>query len=303
MLWLHILQRAETTMSSRPIARSLGHIAGLAAGCVATALLAACSAKDTAPPAEAGIESVAGTLRYTELATLSDAAVVEVELADVSVADGPADIVSSQRIRNPGPFPVHFKLDYAPDRIDPTHRYTVQARIREGDRVAFATDTAYPVLTGGNPKTVDIAVVAIGAGETAGAVGATTEPAERPLEGTLVSGSVTSKYSASFRNGSLVSIQEDRDAGAAGKAGAEYQFKEGRLLRYIELGTRIDGAARQQVEFDFAFDDTGEMLAARKTVDDRAMKPDIADIYAARNRADLLRNHALALKASRNHVH
>jgi putative lipoprotein len=290
-------------MSSRPIARSLEHIAGLAAGCIAAMLLAACSAKDTGAPAEAGIESVAGTLRYTDLVTLSDTAVVEVELADVSVADGPADIVSSQRIRNPGPFPVHFKLDYAPDRIDPTHRYTVQARIREGERLAYATDTAYPVITGGNPKTIDIAVVAIGAGETAELVAATTAPAERPVEGTLVSGSVTSKYSASFRSGSLVSIQEERDAGDAGKSGAEYQFKEGRLLRYIELGTRTGAAGKQQVEFDFAFDDTGEMLAARKTVDDTAMKPDISDIYAARNRADLLRNHALALKASRDHAH
>lgn len=290
-------------MSSRPLARSLGHIAGLAAGSIAAVLLAACSPKDAAAPEVAGMESVAGTLRYTDLAALSDAAVVEVELADVSVADGLAAIVSSQRIRNPGPFPVHFKLDYAPDRIDPTHRYTVQARIREGERLAFATDSAYPVITGGNPKTVDIAVVAIGAGEATDVAAAKTAPAERPLEGTLVSGSVTSKYSASFRNGTVVSIQEERDAGDAGKAGAEYQFKEGRLLRYIELGTRTGAAGRQQVEFDFAFDDTGEMLAARKTVDDTAMKPDIADIYAARNRADLLRNHALALKASRDHAH
>ena len=184
------------------------------------------------------------------------------------------------------------------------HRYTVQARIREGDRLVFATDTAYPVITAGNPKTIEVAVVAIGSDETADTSAVTsTAPAERPLEGTLVSGGVTSGYSATFRNGSLVSIQEDRDAGALGKAGAEYQYKDGRLLRYIELGTRIESAGKQQVEFDFVFDDTGEVLAARKTVDDAAMKPEDADIYAARNRADLLRNHALALKASREHGH
>lgn len=288
---------------SRLTDRPLEHILKLAQACIAMAVLAACSGKEDGPPALTGIDSVAGTLTYSELTTLGNDAVVEVELADVSV-DGLADIVSSQRIRKPGQFPVHFKLDYPSDRIDPAHRYTVQARIREGERLVFATDTAYPVITGGNPKTVEVAVIATGPSEAAEASTATSvAPAERPLEGTLVSGSVTSQYSATFRQGALVSIQEDRDAGTAGKAGAEYQFKEGRLLRYIELGTRNDDAGKQQVEFDFAFDDTGELLAARKTVNDTAMKPDDADIRAARNRADLLRNHALALNASREHGH
>jgi putative lipoprotein len=289
---------------ARPITRALEHIAGLAGAFVAVAILSACSGKESAAPAEAELVAVAGTLTYGELTTLSDDAVVEVELADVSVADGPAEIVSSQRIRRPGQFPVHFKLDFPPERIDPTHRYTVQARIREGDRLAFATDSAYPVITAGNPMTVEVVVIAVGSAETADeSVAAESAPAERPLEGTLVSSGVTSRYSATFRNGSLVSIQEDRDAGGLGNAGAEYRFKEGRLLRYIELGTRNEAAGKQQIEFDFAFDDTGEMLAARKTVNDTAMKPEDADIHAARNRADLLRNHALALKASREHGH
>lgn len=289
-------------MSSRPFARPLEHIALLAGACLVAVVLSACSRDQPPAAAEPGTESIAGTLTFGELATLGDEAVVEVELADVSVA-GPAEIVSVQRIRKPGPFPVHFKLDYPASRIDPTHRYTIQARIREGDQVAYATDAAYPVITAGNPKTIEVAVVAIGSGESAAAVAASLAPAERPLEGTLVNGGVTSKYSATFRNNSLVNIQEDRDAGSLGKAGAEYQFKEGRLLRYIELGTKAAATGNEQVEFDFAFDDTGELLAARKTVNNTAMKPDDGDIRAARNRADLLRNHALALKASREHGH
>jgi len=280
----------------------LGHIASLARAGAVLVLLSACSGKDPGAP-DPGLASVAGTLSHPELVTLSDEAVVEVELADVSVADGPATIVSSQRIRKPGQFPVHFRLDYSPDRIDPSHRYTVQARIREGDQLAFATDTAYPVITAGNPQTLDVPVIAIGAGGDGVAAAALSAPAERPVEGTVSNDGVTSSYSATFRNGTIVGIQEDRDAGALGKAGAEYQFKDGRLLRYIELGTRKGAAGAEQVEFDFAFDDTGEMLAARKTVNDTAMKPEMADINAARNRADLLRNHALALKSSRDHGH
>ena len=84
---------------SRPIARSLEHIAGLVGTLVVVVILSACSKKEAPSPAETGVDSVAGTLSYRELTTLSDDAVVEVELADVSVADGPAEIVSSQRIR------------------------------------------------------------------------------------------------------------------------------------------------------------------------------------------------------------
>lgn len=53
-------------------------------------------------------------------------------------------------------------------------------RDREGERLAFATDTAYPVITGGNPKTVDIAVVAIGVGETAHVVAGRLLPRNGP---------------------------------------------------------------------------------------------------------------------------
>jgi putative lipoprotein len=284
-----------------PVFRALRQIAGLAWTGAVIALLAGCSGRETDATVDAGLASVAGTLSFPELVTLGDDAVVEVELADVSVTDGPAVVVSTQRIRKPGQFPVHFRLDYAPDRIDPTHRYTVQARIREGDQLAYATDSAFPVITAGNPRSLDVPVVAIGSGDPAPAISALAQ--EKPLQGTLASGGVNSTYSATFRNGSIASIQEDRDAGTLGKSGAEYQFKDGRLLRYVELGTRKGAAGPEQVEFDFAFDDTGELLAARKTVNDTAMKPDLDEINAARNRADLLRNHALALRSSREHGH
>lgn len=263
----------------------------------ALVVLTACSS-DTAPGDEGtSLDAVAGVLTYTERTQLSPEASIEVELADVSNADG-VEIVSTQRIRNPGQLPVHFRLEYAPERVDPTHRYTVQARINDGGRIVFATDTAYPVITEGNPRTVEVAMIAIGGG-TATSASAVSEP---PLEGTLTASGITATYSAHFEGSQLLSIQEERDAGAAGKAGAEYQFKEGRLLRYVELGRRDGPAGSSQVELDFAFDDTGELLAAVKKVDDAGVKPDETEIDAVRNRADLLRNHALALKASREHA-
>lgn len=282
--------------------RSLEHIVGPALAVAAVLLLGACSRNEDSAMDIATVDAVTGSITYRERIALTDAAVVEVELADVSVADGPAEVISTQRIRSPGQVPVHFRLEYSAERIDPAHRYVVQARIREGDRLAFATDTAFPVITEDQPRTVEVVVVPIGSGPSQEALEDISREAEPPLEGVLVTAAGTARYAANFVDGSLVSIQEDRDLGPLGKAGVEYQFKEGRLLRYLESGTRNAPGGTLRVEFDFAFDDTGEMLAVRKTVNDAATKPDEAEIDAARNRADLLRNHALALQSSRGHT-
>ncbi len=290
-------------MSLRPTHHALEHIALLTTWVLSAALLGACSKEEPTAPAESPLEAVTGSITYRERMALTDAAVVEVELADVSVADGPAEIVSTQRIRSPGQVPVHFKLEYPASRIDPSHRYTVQVRIHEGDALAFATDTAYPVITQGNPQIVAVEVIPVGSSTSGPSDTNTSVKTASSLDGSLVTGNVTAHYTANFESDRLVSIQEDRDLGAKGKASADYQFKEGRLMRYVELGRKTGPGGSQQVELDFAFDDTGEMLAARKTVNDSAAKPDETEIDAARNRAELLRNHALALKASREHAH
>jgi putative lipoprotein len=290
-------------MSLRPTHGTLEHIACLVAWLLAASLLGACANGEGPTPAESTTEVVTGSITYRERIALTNAAVVEVELADVSVVDGPAEIVSTQRILRPGQVPVHFKLEYPAARIDPSHRYTVQARIREGDRLVFATDTAYPVITMGNPLVAQVAVILVGSATTESGIGNVSATTTTSLDGTLVAGNVTARYSANFENDRLVSIQEDRDLGAMGKASADYQFKEGRLLRYVELGSKPQAGGSQKTELDFAFDDTGELLAARKTLNDASSKPDKAEIDAARNRAELLRNHALALKSSREHAH
>lgn len=289
----------------RPVLLERGlfrHIVLLACSGLVVLALAACSqGEDAAPPAATA--AVAGSINYSAGAELAESAVVEVELVDVSTTDGLSEVISVQRLRNPGPFPVRFRLEYPPDRIVPTHRYTVQVRILQGEQVAFATDTPYPVITQGNPSVVDIEMIAIGsAGESVAQVA--SEPS---VEGTLATDGMTASYAAQFEDGKLVSIQEDRDAGPAGKASAEYQFKEGRLLRYLELSRRGGGSsgstAMSSVELNFVFDDTGELLAATKTIDNTGAMPDTAEIDGARNRAELLRNHALAAKASRDHAH
>ncbi len=135
----------------------------------ALALGVACSG-DAGPDPNGGGESsggqrqdsVSGTVYYHERLALTPKASLIVELRDTSYADAPSQVIASQTIDNPGQVPIKFRLPYNPDLIDSRNRYSVSARIVESDgRLAFTNDTAYDVLTEGNPKRVDMLLVLV----------------------------------------------------------------------------------------------------------------------------------------------
>lgn len=267
-----------------------------------------CARDDGAEDTSVESAAVAGTVTYVDGTPLGQDAVLEMQLLDVSTEDTPA-VIGSQRTRNPGQIPLHFKLDYAADVIDPTHRYTVQARIFEGDVLRFATDTAYPVITDGNPQVVDVQVVPVGSAPAAGNTPVNDASAEStaapPISGQVTTPAGTADYLAYLEGERLVRIEEERTL-VDRVTRAEYQYQDGRLLRYIEMNrvrSTPEGGAGTDIMLDFAFDDTGELLAARKTIGEQPARPQESEIEAARNRADLLRSHALALQATRTHAH
>lgn len=140
---------------------------GLASGVLALALVAAACAPYDATT-EAVIEpvgadaSVRGTITYRERIALSPDAVVTVQLRDTSYADAAAVLIDEQIISNPGQVPIDFNLRYASDEIDNRNTYSVSAVITEGDgRMAFTNDTAYDVITRGNPRRVDMTLVMV----------------------------------------------------------------------------------------------------------------------------------------------
>lgn len=108
-----------------------------------------------------GGAAVSGTLTYRERIALPPGAVAVVQLLDVSLADAPAVLIAEQRIANPGSAPIAFRIGYDPARIDARRTYAVQASIRDGDRLLFANDTVYDVLTGGRPDRVDMALAPV----------------------------------------------------------------------------------------------------------------------------------------------
>ena len=106
--------------------------------------------------------SINGTITYRERLTLSPGASVVMELRDVSYADAPAPLIARQTISDPGQVPIKFKVEYSREDIDSRNRYSISARIIESDgRLAFTNDTAYEVITRGNPDQVDMRLVLV----------------------------------------------------------------------------------------------------------------------------------------------
>jgi putative lipoprotein len=149
---------------------------------VAAALLAAMGG-----PALA--QSIHGTATYRERIALPPTAAFEATLEDVSRADVPADVIARTRVAPAGNPPIRFEIPVDLARIRPDRRYVVRGRILESDRLMFATDTSYSVLTQGHGTTVAMMLRRAGSGTSApsGSPTPSTPPqprSARPLEKT-----------------------------------------------------------------------------------------------------------------------
>ena len=135
------------------------------------ALMAVVGCQAEPEPANATLEipsgrdpdaSVSGTVTYRERLALTPGATLVVELRDVSYADAAAPLIARQTITEPGQAPISFKVEYSREDIDSRNTYSVSARIVESDgRLAFTNDTAYEVITRGQPSRVDMLLVLV----------------------------------------------------------------------------------------------------------------------------------------------
>ena len=106
--------------------------------------------------------AVTGTITFDGDQTIPEGAVMEVQLRDVSYLDAPAPLIASQTIDDPGRFPVDFAVPYEPGDIDDRAIYGLQVRVTLHDRLIFINDTAFDVLTRGNPsRGIDMWVIAV----------------------------------------------------------------------------------------------------------------------------------------------
>ena len=137
--------------------RSIKNRAVVAAGIlIALFLLSGCQSSS------GSAKSIRGTVDYRENLELTADATLRVRLYDTSYADASAELIAEQLIPNPGQVPIAFNLGYDPDALDPSNTYSISASIIEaGDRLAFTNDTAYDVVTRGNPSNVNMLLVMV----------------------------------------------------------------------------------------------------------------------------------------------
>ncbi len=110
----------------------------------------------------AGEAAVRGTVTYRERIALTEGATLKVRIRDTSPADAGAALIAEQVISDPGRVPIRFEVPYHRSDIDSRNTYSISARIEEADgRLAFISDTAYDVITGGNPSTVEMVLVMV----------------------------------------------------------------------------------------------------------------------------------------------
>ena len=134
-------------------------------------VLAAAACRSEPAPANATTEipsgrqpnaAVSGSVTYRERLALTPDATLIVELRDVSYADASAPLIARQTIPGPGQVPIRFRVEYSRADIDERNLYSIQAKIIEADgRLAFTNDTAYEVITDGNPNRVDMLLVLV----------------------------------------------------------------------------------------------------------------------------------------------
>jgi putative lipoprotein len=92
--------------------------------------------------------TITGTVSYLQRIALPSNAVVQIELEDVSRADAPAFILSSQQlIAGDRQVPFSFSLNYDAASIVETGRYNVRARIFIDGTLRWMSDTATRVIT------------------------------------------------------------------------------------------------------------------------------------------------------------
>ena len=119
----------------------------------AAALLGGCQASGPA---------VSGTVSFPPEPALPADATLTVQLLDVSLQDAPSVLIAEQVIDDPDPGGTRFEVRYDADDIESSNTYALLAAITDSEeRLLFVNDTAYDVITWGNPDSVDMELVAV----------------------------------------------------------------------------------------------------------------------------------------------
>jgi putative lipoprotein len=243
---------------------------------------------------QATTSHITGTLTYGEPVTLANGSVLELRLTDVSVSDGPALEIATTTVDDIRALPYQYSLGYDASKIDPQHRYTIDARILSNGVPRYSTDTAYEVLTQGRGAQRDITVVANGGNSAiAATIAAGTGAAaaqEQIFQNEVRAGADISLYRAGLLDGHIVWLEEDRSNGTPQPLHARYEFKGALVMHYAD-----------STSLEVKFDERGRPVSVNKNQQPLKLDTQTEAISTIRNRAALLRSHALAASEARAH--
>lgn len=116
------------------------------------------------PTEAAAMAAVTGTAFYRERMAVPPGTRFEAVLLDVSRQDVAAKELARTVIEEAGQPPYAFTLRYDPGQIDPRMSYAVRAELRHEDRLLYATDTVYPVITRNAGNRVEVLLRRVPAG-------------------------------------------------------------------------------------------------------------------------------------------
>ena len=104
----------------------------------------------------ASAATITGSATYRERITLPPDAAFEATVEDISRADAPATVIGKVHFMPAGQVPIHFEIPYRESGVQPSHRYSVRARITAQGRLLYTTTHVHPVLTQGAGDTLDM---------------------------------------------------------------------------------------------------------------------------------------------------
>lgn len=255
----------------------------LTLACALATWISGCSRE----PATA-VTQITGTIEYRTPVNFESGATLELRLTDVSADD--AEEIASATVTGLKSLPYQYALAYDAGRIDAGHRYTVDARISTDNTLRFSTDSAFTVLTQGSGASRNITVIAIGENDPSLVRDMNTQPDASVFQGELRRDQEVSLYKVGMQDGRIVWLEEDRSNGTPQTLHARYEFKGALIMRYVDTSP-----------MEVNFDERGRPTGIVRNGKALKLGEQTEAVNEVRNRAELLRSHALATRESQAH--
>ncbi|MYB77291.1 MAG: hypothetical protein F4X83_09380 [Chloroflexi bacterium] len=85
-----------------------------------------------------------------------------IQIRDVSYADGPSELIVERVLEDVASLPTRFRIGYSPSDISDRNTYGLSVRVYDSsNQLLFINDTAYDVITRGNPGRVEVELVEV----------------------------------------------------------------------------------------------------------------------------------------------